>query len=313
MPKMKTKAYKGNNSFVDRVNSYEWVNAYPLVRGSVEDNDDPKKVGRVKVRIVALHGTESNGMPLDQLPWAAPCIWQASYNSGSFVIPEVHNVVWIMFEDGDLNKPVYIGGVYGTGVHKEKWVANTGGEKRYQITGKNEKPDDVKTLDDKVVYKSPKRALFWMHEKRNEERITMEDQIGQVMEMEAPFGGKSIAMMDSIPKEDMLDGIAKMRWRSVNKSLVELENTKEYAKYTIDLKGPFPLKVEMDTRTGVITIIRETDQKKIEINEDNVRIETESSDVIVHDDHVEVDASEVIDLTAPLIRLNAVHVFLGEG
>ena len=40
-----------------------------ILRGIVVDNNDPKKLGRLKVRIPSAYGEQ----PVDNLPWAWPC------------------------------------------------------------------------------------------------------------------------------------------------------------------------------------------------------------------------------------------------
>ena len=51
-----------------------------LLRGIVVDNNDPKKLGRIKVRIQSAYGDQ----PVDNLPWAWPCL-----NYGG--MPGMHN------------------------------------------------------------------------------------------------------------------------------------------------------------------------------------------------------------------------------
>ena len=40
-----------------------------LLRGIVVDNNDPLKLGRIKVRVIAAYGEQ----PVNNLPWAWPC------------------------------------------------------------------------------------------------------------------------------------------------------------------------------------------------------------------------------------------------
>ena len=40
--------------------------------GVVEDNNDPEKLGRVRVRCLGLHTENKNELPTEDLPWATP-------------------------------------------------------------------------------------------------------------------------------------------------------------------------------------------------------------------------------------------------
>ena len=49
-------------------------NDVKLLRGTVVANNDPLGIGRIKIRIVSVHGThEGGGIANDSLPWAFPC------------------------------------------------------------------------------------------------------------------------------------------------------------------------------------------------------------------------------------------------
>lgn len=96
---------------MNRVYSREYPSIY---RGVVEDNVDPENLGRCKVRIPSIHG------PLDYspslLPWARQ-IATSTINKvrGNSNVPDIGDIVWVMFEGADRNFPIYFGGTYGTG------------------------------------------------------------------------------------------------------------------------------------------------------------------------------------------------------
>jgi hypothetical protein len=70
-----------------------------IYRGRVEDKEDPLGRGRVKVRVYPM----MDGIKKEDLPWAEPC-W-----TGFLKVPQVGNWVWVMFIDGDITSPVWLG------------------------------------------------------------------------------------------------------------------------------------------------------------------------------------------------------------
>ena len=50
---------------------YMGKNGFVWWQGVVEDNDDPLKLGRVRVRVLGWHTDDKSEIPTDSLPWAA--------------------------------------------------------------------------------------------------------------------------------------------------------------------------------------------------------------------------------------------------
>jgi hypothetical protein len=69
--------------------------------GVVEDNQDPKREGRVKVRVVDVF----ENVPVEDIPWATP--WK-DLSGSQFALPEKGKVVVVVFEQADEYKPEYI-------------------------------------------------------------------------------------------------------------------------------------------------------------------------------------------------------------
>jgi hypothetical protein len=80
---------------------------YGLYRASVVNNIDPMQEGRILVTV-----TEPGG--LFPSSWAKACVPVAGKQSGVFVLPAINSGVWIMFEEGDPDQPVWIGGWWGS-------------------------------------------------------------------------------------------------------------------------------------------------------------------------------------------------------
>jgi uncharacterized protein involved in type VI secretion and phage assembly len=77
---------------------------YGKYRGFVVDNADPQHLGRLKVRVPSVLGDEV------VTGWAAPCVpYGGDANQGFLFIPEVDAGVWVEFEEGDLEFPIWTG------------------------------------------------------------------------------------------------------------------------------------------------------------------------------------------------------------
>jgi hypothetical protein len=69
--------------------------------GIVEDNQDPKKMGRVKVRIMNVF----DEIDIEDIPFASP--WK-DLNGNEFNVPEKGKVVMVVFDQGNQDSPEYI-------------------------------------------------------------------------------------------------------------------------------------------------------------------------------------------------------------
>ena len=92
-----------------------------LYRAVVLDTNDPDQRARVKVRVFQLHG-EPQEVPDVDCPWAEPCFPPlgtqdadegATVLPGWVTIPPVGTTLWVGFENGYIENPVYLGQWYG--------------------------------------------------------------------------------------------------------------------------------------------------------------------------------------------------------
>jgi hypothetical protein len=77
-------------------------------RGRVENNRDPQMLGRIQVSVPAAHGDST-------LAWAMPCVPYAGPGVGLFLIPPVGANVWVEFEGGEADHPIWTGCFWGPG------------------------------------------------------------------------------------------------------------------------------------------------------------------------------------------------------
>jgi phage baseplate assembly protein gpV len=101
-------------------------------RGVVEDNKDPLKAGRVRVRIHGIHTSkivkdELEGIPTNELPWAEPCmpIHEGSVSGfGVWSVPLQGSQVMLFFENSNVTQPRYFASMPGIPESKEQYYNN---------------------------------------------------------------------------------------------------------------------------------------------------------------------------------------------
>jgi hypothetical protein len=81
---------------------------YGKYRGKVENNIDPMFLGRVQVSVPAVLGDTT-------LAWAMPCVPYAGSSVGLFLVPPTGSNVWVEFEGGSTDYPIWSGCFWGTG------------------------------------------------------------------------------------------------------------------------------------------------------------------------------------------------------
>jgi uncharacterized protein involved in type VI secretion and phage assembly len=80
---------------------------YGKYRGTVLYNVDPMQQGRIQAIVPDVAG-------LVPTSWALPCLPLAGINTGLFTVPPIGAGVWIEFEKGDPDFPVWVGGFWGS-------------------------------------------------------------------------------------------------------------------------------------------------------------------------------------------------------
>jgi uncharacterized protein involved in type VI secretion and phage assembly len=80
---------------------------YGKYRGVVVNNIDPMQIGRIQASVPDVSG-------LVPTSWAMPCVLVAGINTGVFTVPQIGSGVWIEFEQGDPDRPIWVGGYWGS-------------------------------------------------------------------------------------------------------------------------------------------------------------------------------------------------------
>ena len=80
---------------------------YGKYRGVVTDIKDPLMIGRVRAKVPDVMGDQESG-------WAMPSVPSGGSNMGFFALPDVGAGVWIEFEQGDPDYPIWSGCWFGS-------------------------------------------------------------------------------------------------------------------------------------------------------------------------------------------------------
>ena len=86
-----------------------------IYRGIIEDNTDPLKAGRCKIRVWGIHTAKKGqstfeGIPTEHLPWAEPAyglLGGSISGIGVFTVPVQGSHVYLFFENSDILSPRY--------------------------------------------------------------------------------------------------------------------------------------------------------------------------------------------------------------
>jgi uncharacterized protein involved in type VI secretion and phage assembly len=76
-------------------------------RGTVLNNVDPMQMGRIQAVVPDVAGVLPGS-------WALPCVPMAGPQAGQFVLPPIGAAVWIEFEQGNPDYPIWTGGFWGS-------------------------------------------------------------------------------------------------------------------------------------------------------------------------------------------------------
>lgn len=176
------------------VNKLDTINNTAIVRGVVVSTKDPENRGRIKVRIPSYHGIPQSGRSYttdEQLPWCIPGLFASGGNDlGQRIVPVVGTRVLVLFEEGDLGRPVYLGGI----------PQQIGGDKVYNKGNTDvfgggvliNTDDTMRDFDASsnpssqgVLFKSLKGFTIYYNDTDGHEVVKIISQAGQIIKMES--------------------------------------------------------------------------------------------------------------------------------
>ena len=136
-------------------------------RAIVTKNNDPEKMGRIKVRCPKVLGEYESA-------WCTPCVPSAVNDGGLFYVPNNGEVVWVEFEEGNPSKPIWV---------CSWWIPN-----RTPLQNSN-------NVEEKVMFVSRNQHIIEVDDKNNTIIIKMKDgsriKLGSGIEITTPTNTKT--------------------------------------------------------------------------------------------------------------------------
>lgn len=284
-----------------------------VYRARVDYNQDPLKIGRVKIRIPKVNGVdEVSGSSMNSLSWATPCFSSAGYNYGSYIVPEVGEYVFVAFEGGDSRKPVYLGSSYGTGSTNPKPYVSIDGSDEQSWQGEAGKVETPEEADGdpwyKIIYKTHEGHIIYMTDKKDKKELMIKDSEGQYLHFDNSTDKIKIEMKDSEGQYLLFDNGEEIKIELVDKD----EQTIRMKDKKLEVIG----KDELDINCGNVDINLKKDGKltistggtTIDILNGNVTISADTANVQVPVANL---VSDVATITSPLITMTGAVTVVG--
>jgi uncharacterized protein involved in type VI secretion and phage assembly len=145
---------------------------YGVVVGIVTNNQDPEKLGRVKVKYPWLSDSEESH-------WARVASLFAGKDRGGFFLPEVGDEVLLAFEHGDVRFPYVVGSLWN-GEDTPRYDNADGANDKRVITsrGGHEFVFDDNAQAGKVIIHTKKNHTITLDDTAGGEKISIVDKSG---------------------------------------------------------------------------------------------------------------------------------------
>lgn len=160
---------------------------YGKYRGLVVDNADPEHLGRLKVRVPSVLGTDV------VTGWAMPCVpYGGDMNQGFLFIPETGAGVWVEFEEGDLEFPIWVGTFW----------SKPGGDSELPKPNKPDGSEESSAQDPptRKIIKTKKGHTIQLEDKDNDEMILIKEAVNNHV---VTMNKDGIKIMDGVSSHEV--------------------------------------------------------------------------------------------------------------
>jgi uncharacterized protein involved in type VI secretion and phage assembly len=184
---------------------------YGVVVGVVTNNQDPDKLGRVKVKFPWLAET-------DESYWARQAVLMAGGGRGTFFLPEVDDEVLVAFEHGDVRFPFLLGALWN-GVDKPP---------RDNSDGKN----DVRVIHSRSGHE------FIFNDADGKEQVEIKTKAGHQILLDDTSGSEKVTIKDKSGDNSIILDTSQNSVAVVGKTKISLKAE------NIEIEGTSSMKIK---------------------------------------------------------------------
>lgn len=168
-------------SILDALNEEDRnVNQVPgVTAGIVTNNQDPDKLGRIKLKLPWLSDDNETG-------WVRIAVLMAGADRGTVFLPEVGDEVLVAFEHGDINSPYVIGALWNSKAKPPEGNAD----------GKN----NIR----KITSRSGHEIIFDDNSEQKKEKVEIHTKAGHKIVLDDSAGQEKIEIIDKTGSNKMI-------------------------------------------------------------------------------------------------------------
>lgn len=162
-------------------------------RAVVMSTEDPEHLGRIKVKIPALHSNTNN------YPYAYPAIQSGlGYQTGQYILPPVGSIVLVGFEYGPEHRILFFGGLptkYAEGKTQFYGQSVNNGASR-TVEG-----DDIPkeyTGSQAIIYKAPSGAILYVDSSTEDQKVYLGNINNQALILDSTTDSNDFSVINMV-------------------------------------------------------------------------------------------------------------------